>query len=528
MTSLNSLSPSATAAATTQASGYWDNPVAPHSHDHNGATPDSVQVQVDATAQGAGPEVSIDAPAVRTEDGAVAINGGASNVDDASIGRTPDGKPIQIEPLHSDSQVDVARERTLASDPQGYYVTRDQVVFTTKGDGDDKVGVTQRDDGTLSISLNGESYELSLSSGQELTLRTGAGNDTIEVAPNVKINIVLDAGDGDNNINIQGDGDNRVTSGDGDDVIHVTGAGRNDIHTTGGTNEIRGGSGVNVIYGGDGNDTIYAGSGTNFIQGSNGDDVIYGGGKQDILSGGNGDDKILLGNGQSTVYTGAGADAVEGAKDDTKVYAEVSDLINSASGTRPTVINVEIDSSVGNRGLSIEGSDAFVQRMQTEIDFLRSSPNGKAMLEEFDKAAENKGNFLTLKELSNEDNGYAQTFSGDADIINGRPGAGGDVTINFNPSFHMDEFPAPTVVLFHEMSHAYNGLNGTFLPGTYFGEGPDSGRVPNAERQAVGLETSANPYDFDGTGPLTHNPINLTENGIRRELGLPDRPSYAL
>src|SRR5690606_41459694 len=73
--------------------------------------------------------------------------------------------------------------------------------------------------------------------------------------------------------------------------------------------------------------------------------------------------------------------------------------------------------------------------------------------------------------------------------------------------------------------------SGTFQPATCRGEGPASGRVPNAERQAVGLETSAPAYDFDGdpsTKPTTANPDHLTENGIREELGLPDRPRYAL
>src|SRR3546814_4927078 len=82
------------------------------------------------------------------------------------------------------------------------------------------------------------------------------------------------------------------------------------------------------------------------------------------------------------------------------------------------------------------------------------------------------------------------------------------------------------------MSHAYNGVNGTFLPGTYTGPGPDSPtptrQIPNAERQAVGLETTADPYDFgDGSGPITHNPTALSENGLRAEMGLELRPSYA-
>src|SRR3546814_1664839 len=83
------------------------------------------------------------------------------------------------------------------------------------------------------------------------------------------------------------------------------------------------------------------------------------------------------------------------------------------------------------------------------------------------------------------------------------------------------------------MSHAYNGVNGTFLPGTYTGPGPASPtptrQIPNAERQAVGLATTADPYDFgDGSGPITHNPTALSENGLRAAMGLEWRPSYAI
>ncbi|KLJ02502.1 M91 family zinc metallopeptidase [Luteimonas sp. FCS-9] len=521
MTTFDSLSP--TSVSPSSAQGYWDNPLAPTPHRHDGSTTEVEHGHpVDGMADD-GPQVSTRDQPQRAANGAVEIDGTATNPGEKTTRSTPDGKPVQIEPLHKDDQVDIARERTVA---QGY-VSRDQVVFTT-GSGNDDVGVSQRDDGTLDVTVNGESYEVRLGEGQELTLRTGEGNDTIKVAPNVDVNIVVDAGQGDNDVLVEGNGDNRISSGDGDDQIRVTGGGRNDIHTTGGTNEIHGGSGVNVIYGGDGSDTIHAGTGTNYIEGGRGDDVIHGGGEFDILSAGRGDDVVHVGEGRSTVYAGDGQDTIEGANAQTTVYSEVSDLVNAATGAKPTVVNVEIDNSVGDRGIAVKGSEAFVQRMQSELDFLRSSPNGQQMLAEFDKAAEAKGNTVTIQELSNEDNGYAQTFSNDADIVNGRPGAGGDVTISYNPSFHMDAFPAPSVVLYHEMSHAYNGVNGTFLPGTYRGEGPDSGQVPNAERQAVGLESSAQPYDFDGTGPITHNPIHLTENGIRRELGLPDRPSYAL
>ncbi|WP_394002038.1 M91 family zinc metallopeptidase [Luteimonas sp. WGS1318] len=518
MTSFDAL----TASSSVPSQAYWDNPLAPTPHRHDGPNADGVGHGGGLDASDATQAPTREAPR-RERDGAVQIDGGATSGTGQSTGRTPDGKPILVDPLHQDETVDIARERTQA---QGY-VSRDQVVFTTSG-GNDDVGITQRDDGTLDVAVNGERYEVRLAQGQELTLRTGAGNDTIRVAPNVDVNVVVDAGQGDNDILVEGDGDHRITSGDGDDTIRLTGSGRNDIHTTGGTNEIFGGSGVNVIYGGDGRDTIHAGSGSNYIEGGRGDDVIHGGGAFDILSAGQGDDIVHVGAGQTTVYGGAGADTIEGANAGTTAYVEASDIINAATGTRPTRVNVEIDGTAGQQGIAVRGSDAFVQRIQSELDFLQASPAGQRMLAEFDTAATAKRNTVTIQELSNEDNGYAQTFSNDADIINGRPGAGGDVTISYNPSFHMDAFPAPSVVLFHEMSHAYNGVNGTFLPGTYRGEGPDGGRVPNAERQAVGLDTTATPYDFDGSGAITHNPIALTENGFRRELGLPDRPSYAL
>ncbi|WP_024891412.1 M91 family zinc metallopeptidase [Luteimonas huabeiensis] len=440
--------------------------------------------------------------------------------------RTPDGKPVAHAQLHEGQQATVTRERTDA----GGYVSSDQVVFTTKGGGDDHIQISQRDDGTLDIDVNGEQYAVRLNTQQELTLRTGDGNDTIVAAPNVTVNLVVDAGAGDDTIRT-GMGDDRIFGGDGNDTIETIG-GRNDIDGGNGDDVITATDGENIIFGGDGDDVIQGGNGFNFIEGGRGNDEIRGGTGHNVLSGGRGDDAIHAdASGENYIYTGLGQDTVEGAGDRGAVYAEVGDLINAATNARPTVVNVEIDANAGNT-VTVQGSEQFRQRIEAELDFLRASPNGTQMLSEFDAAAASKGNRVTIQELANEQNGYAQTHGrGSAEIVNGRPGAGGDVTISYNPSFHMDAFPAPTVVLYHEMSHAYNGVNGTFLPGTYRGEGPDDGRVPNAERQAVGLETSAPAYDFDGdprTPPTTHNPIHLTENGLRRELGLPDRPSYAL
>jgi Ca2+-binding RTX toxin-like protein len=498
-----------------ETSAYWDNPAEQDAL--TGGTP----------PLSTGTTMPVD-PARRSATGdEVTIDGGDAGTS-LPDGSTPDGKTIERSQLHQGEQATITREQTIADAGFGQtYISSDQVVFTTNGTGNDDVQVKQRDDGTLDVSVNGETYAVRLAEGQELTVRTGGGNDVINVAPNVSVNLVVDGGVGDDTITT-GTGDDRIDAGEGNDTVDA-GEGRNDVFGNSGNDVIRGGNGANIFYGGDGDDQITGGSGSNYLEGGAGADTITGGGT-DMLSGGVDDDRIVAGLGQSSIYAGAGTDTIDGAGNNATVYAETGDTVNAATGTKPTVVNVEIDSSLGS-SVTVEGSPAFRQRMQAELDFLRSSPNGQQMLAEFDRAADAKGNSVTIRELANEQNGYAQTFSNDADIVNGRPGAGGDVTISYNPSFHMDAFPAPVVVLYHEMSHAYNGVNGTFQQGTYRGTGPDSGNVPNAERQAVGLESSAPAFDFDGdasTPATTHNPIHLTENGIRRELGLPDRPSYTI
>ena len=451
-------------------------------------------------------------------------------------GTTVDGKPVTKTQLSDGEQATVVREQTRAD----YGVTSDQVVFTTKGDGDDKVDVSQNSDGSVRVTVNGEEYDVKLGQGQELGLRVGAGNDVVNVAPNVKVNIVVDGGDGDDQITT-GAGNDRVDGGAGNDTISG-GEGRDDLFGNTGDDTIDGGAGPDVLYGGDGNDKLVGGEGTNYIEGGAGNDHIDGRVGTNMISGGRGDDNIISG-GKNNIYTGDGTDTVSDVTTQDKVYAQQGvDAISFVAGQQDNgqvVMNVHIDPSLG-QSIKVEGSDAFRQRVEAELDFLRSSANGQQMLAAFDDHAA-KGNSLVIKELQDEQNGYASAPAGtlvsQVEIRNGRAASGVDSTINYNTSFHADEFPAPIVVLYHEMSHAYNFTGGTMLPGNYKGPGPDGipdargQTVPNAERQAVGLETSAPAFDFDGdpnTAPTTHNPIQLTENGIRRELGLPDRENYTL
>ena len=89
----------------------------------------------------------------------------------------------------------------------------------------------------------------------------------------------------------------------------------------------------------------------------------------------------------------------------------------------------------------------------------------------------------------------------------------------------------PLSLLYHEMSHAWNGANGTFLPGfsAPTAEHPDRPGPPNAELQAVGLATNAAPFDFDNdpsTPPTSTNPTPFTENSLNEEMGKPLRRRY--
>lgn len=461
----------------------------------------------------------------------VPIDGNATNSAERQTRTTPDGKDVLVDPLHEGAEVAIARERTIAEAGFGQtYVSSDQLVLDA-GEDDNAIQVTRQDDGTLRVDVNGEQYDVQLASGQELTLRGGAGNDGIEVAPEVTANVVVEAGDGDNTI-ATGSGDDRIHVGSGTDTI-VSAGGDNYVMARGGDNAIELGDGNNVIYGGDGRDEVLLGAGRNFVQGGDGDDTIHGGDGGNMVVGGAGDDTLSVGSGNDRIYTGTGADQVEIAGgDDNVVYAVGDDdQVTAADGATHRVVEVGSEGQPGSQGIRVEGSEAFQQRIAADLDLLRTSPAGRQMLAQFDAAFERHGHAVTIAELANEQNGYALSSGGQ--IADGQPSPGSDVEVRYNPEFFMaEQFPAPAVVLFHELSHAYNGVNGTFQPDTYVGSDQvDSGRVPNAERQAVGLETSAPAYDFDGdpaTPPTTHNPFPLTENGIREELGLPPRPHYTI
>lgn len=459
---------------------------------------------------------------------------------------TTDGKPIQQDPLYSGDGVEISRERTTNGiDGNGdVIVTSDQVVVTT-GSGDDRVEVRTNEDGSNDLYVNGERFPLTLADGQELTIRTGAGDDTIWVDEGMTVNVVVESGDGDDFI-MGGGGNDRIDAGTGDDTVYGRG-GRDDLFGNSGDDHLGGGDGNDVVYGGDGDDFMTGTAGDDYLEGGAGGDTIWGGAGSDILSGGRDNDKLEGDGGNDTVYTGLGVDSVVNGGGTDQVYAqqdEDSVTIGQYADTGTTsnvVVNVVV-SDVQGVTVDPNASDAFRQRVEADLDLMRASPAGQQLLADLQAAADDHGNTVTLTELQNEQNGFA-SGRGDVFASASGPGTGGDVTVSFNPSFHTDAdpavandvgFPNSFVVLHHELSHAYNMVTGTLQPGEHQDPGstdgphvvidPTTGNpfnvpgTPNSERQAVGLPT--NPPAGDA------NPVYATENGIRDEMGLPDRPVY--
>jgi Ca2+-binding RTX toxin-like protein len=126
------------------------------------------------------------------------------------------------------------------------------------------------------------------------------------------------------------------------------------------------------------------------------------------------------------------------------------------------------------------------------------------------------GDSLTIREYSNpqDPNNSTAVHSGRSNVINYNPHLD-NLTLNHGAS--TVDGP-PSVVLYHEMAHVYDYVNDSLAPGGY--QGPDNPDTPNREREAAGL-----PLD-DGKIYDKH-PYDLTENGLRDEMGAPNRvPAY--
>ena len=325
------------------------------------------------------------------------------------------------------------------------------------------------------------------------TITTGDGNNHITASINGKSNIKA------------GDGNNTIIGGEQENNIKV-GNGNNYIEGGAGDDKIVAGNGDNVIYGLDGDDTIVAGNGDNYIDGGKGNDTIIAGNGKNIVMGGRGDDKITV--------TGTGGTIIDD-----------SDGSNiNAKGNNIKLYDSKATASLG-QSVAPYGDPKFNQRVQSDLEVLRATESGRKLLGELDKS----GHKTTI-EGTNQNNGGAATDIPSDDYKkyvkpNGQRGDGADAVVGYNPSYRIGD-AKPSIILFHELAHAYNITTGTMSSG-YIDE--NGIQVKAGEHQAVGLS-------MDGFAPIAHpdgtnsasNPEGISENAFRTELGLDLRETYII
>jgi hypothetical protein len=179
----------------------------------------------------------------------------------------------------------------------------------------------------------------------------------------------------------------------------------------------------------------------------------------------------------------------------------------------------------------VEGSPEFRERVEADLEMMGSSPRGQEMLAALQKGHEDTeggwwlwhhdGDSLTIREYNNPADPNNSTASTD----------GHHNVINYNT--HIEHLTMgngntvegpPSTVLYHEMAHVYDYMNDSLAPGTH--QGPDNPGVPNKEREAAGLPIDE---DNDPRTPdqiYSRHPYELTENGLREEMGAPHRDAY--
>ena len=431
-------------------------------------------------------------------------------------------------------------------------IDADGNIILTGSEGDDNITVTEH---TSSIDLGFMNLEyvdgVTVSDGtsthtylgedaSHLTIQGLGGDDRITVDADVSFSLTLEGGAG----------EDRIQGGAGADVMRG-GDGRDYLEGGAGNDTLDGGRGDDIVYGGQGNDTLSGGRGDDYLEGGKGDDALKGGAGNDTLSGGRGDDRVEGGAGNDTMYGGGGTDRLAGNAGNDVMYGDASDVHSGGAGNdkftdagfredlgtsiKYTDAHDADGNLVAEGTLSASDAAAFRDRVEDDIDLLRSSPSGQQLLTSLDDS----GHDVTMQRIDN-DNGYAiwNNFGQPGDVAptldaSGNPGTGQDVTVGYNPNI-VDTFggkdETPVEVLYHELSHAHNEVHGTLQTGSYTGPDANDTGISNFERQAVGLDNTGATYDHDNdpsTPDSRDNPEWATERGMSEELRREQRGTYS-
>jgi uncharacterized Zn-binding protein involved in type VI secretion len=202
--------------------------------------------------------------------------------------------------------------------------------------------------------------------------------------------------------------------------------------------------------------------------------------------------------------------------------ARISDKTFCAAEVSTGMPNVLIGGPVVVFPINIEGDVNFVKNVQTSMATLYSTPSGKAIL----AGIAGKNNTVTIVP-TNAANGYCSAAN-QADSMN--PAKGSNSTVSWNPGYSIPSDPTstPTIVLGHELVHAYHNGTGTAKNGphdSYAGQTGTSDRGEERATVGTGGTSVVTPAGTPAAVP-DHSRDVPTENSIRDDLGVARRPTY--
>lgn len=332
-------------------------------------------------------------------------------------------------------------------------------------------------------------YTLALAKTEMLHIRTGAGDDNVFVESTLDSRIVIETGEGNDRIRIEGQlppdgrplnaGSVLIDAGAGDDHVVVEGVRQA---------EIDGGKGNDALHSAAAHSTLYAGAG---------------------------DDVVRVNAGNATIEAFAGHNRLSTGPLDDRLYGNASSILVEDGFSAPLLYEAH-DAQLPAQYLDtfdIQGDPAYTDKVRRQLVMLRASPSASGLLEQL-VAHKVKVAITPIPELDNAYAGF-DPAQGDPTIRNGMRG---DRILNckigYNPLAHRRDAPS-LVMLYHELCHVWNFATGSVND--------------NAERLAVGLENPGSLFDFDddpSTPDTDTNPAPFNENALRHELGLPPRLTY--
>ena len=160
--------------------------------------------------------------------------------------------------------------------------------------------------------------------------------------------IVVDLGDGDDLVQIDGALPATIDGGDGNDSL---GGGN-------GSDHLRGGAGADALEGGSGDDTLDGGAGVDTLNGGTGDDALHGGDADDKLNGGVGNDSLDGGAGADSLDGGDGSDTVDYSARGGPVTITLDGQANDGEAGENDNAGTNVENATGGAGDdTLTGSD---------------------------------------------------------------------------------------------------------------------------------------------------------------------------